>query len=252
LITDGGLLDTSRAVRLKELGVGPVQPTLLSGHPTVHDELKGTASFLATVAAIGRLMKVEVPVCVSFVCTRVNYQCFREVLELCFALGVRSVAFSRFCTAGRGAEQAADLTPTPHQIGTCLDIAEEARRALGMKIHMAISLPLCIASPDARPHLAFGRCALGTSSPGFTIDPMGHLRACSVSPVILGDLRRESWTEILDRAQLGYFQDVTRVPDACRGCELLVRCGGGCRESARGVCGDPGLPDPLARPGIRV
>lgn len=247
LVTDAALIDDRAAARLKALGVGPVQPTLLAARRDVHDRMKGGPSFYATLAAIGRMLKAGVPVTVSFVCTRLNWQHFRDVIELCFALGVRTVAFSRFCTAGVGAAHKDELTPDPVMVSACLDVAVKAVRSLGMKIPIAISLPMCVPDREKHAALRFGRCALSTPDPGYTIDSTGKLRACSVSPVVLGDLRTESWESILARSRPGYFADVSRVPPACAGCDLQAQCRGGCRESARAASGSLDFPDPLAK-----
>ncbi len=249
LITDGGLLTPALAADLARLRVGPVQPTLLAARRDVHDALKGAVAFDATVRAIGYLRAARVPVSVAFVCTRRNAQHFQEVVELCYALGVDTVAFSRFCAAGRGGGTAAEaLLPTPDQVAQCLGVAEFATARLGMRVQVAISLPLCVADLRAYPHLSFGRCALGTAAPGFTLDPAGRLRACSVSPTVLGDLCREPFASIVARAETRYFAAMRAQPAACAGCPAWASCGGGCRETARGCYGDTARPDPLARP----
>jgi radical SAM protein with 4Fe4S-binding SPASM domain len=246
LVTDGGLIDEAAAKRLKELGVAPVQPTLLAADRAVHDRLKGTVgAFDKTITAIGMLRNQKVPVAISFVCTRANYQHFRQVVELAFAMGVQNIAFSRFCTAGTGAERQAELQPTAEQVRHCLDVALEVVEQMGVRVHMAISLPLCLPTAGQLQGLSFGNCALGTGQPGYTIDPWGKLRACSVSAVTLGDLRRESWTTIVERAHAEYFPAVSEIPDACGTCAHATRCRGGCRESVRAVYGDLERPDPL-------
>jgi Fe-coproporphyrin III synthase len=247
LVTDGGLIDEIVAGRLKELGVAPVQPTLLAADRKVHDRLKGTVgAFDKTITAIGILRNHHVPVAISFVCTRANYHHFQQVVELSFAMGVQNIAFSRFCTAGAGAERQGELQPTAEQVQDCLDVALEAVKELGVRVHMAISLPLCLPTSEQLEGLSFGSCALGTGQPGYTVDPWGKLRACSVSSVTLGDLRRESWSTIVDRAHAEYFPAVSVIPEACGTCALAIRCRGGCRESVRAMYGDLERPDPLA------
>lgn len=246
LVTDGALLDDARVADLKRLRVGPVQPTLLAADRATHDRLKGAACFDATVDAILRLLAAGVRTSVAFVCTRQNAALFRDVVELCFALGVRHVAFARFCTAGAGALHDADLRPSAAQVATCLDVAEQAAVRLGVTVHVAISLPLCAAPPERHPHLTFGRCAVSGGNPGFTLDPQGRLRACSISPTVLGDLRTESWATVMERARAGYLARMAEVPSECRGCACVERCGGGCRESALAAFGDLDRADPLA------
>jgi pyrroloquinoline quinone biosynthesis protein E len=246
LVTDGGLLDDPTVALLARLGVGPVQPTLLAADRGIHDALKGAECFDATVEGLARLVAARVPVSVSFVCTKVNHACFRDVVDLCFALGVRTVAFSRFCTAGNGLHHVEALQPEPAQVTACLDVAEEAVARRGMVVHVAISLPPCILDPARYPHLRFGRCAVSSGRPGYTMDPQGRLRACSVSPVVLGDLRTESWGEVMERARDTYLASMARIPASCRSCEARDQCGGGCRESAIAAFSDPDRADPLA------
>lgn len=245
LVTDGGRVDDAVADRLRELRVAPVQATLMAADRLVHDGLKGARCFDDTVAGIQRLLDRGIIATVSFVCTRRNHDRFREVLELCFALGVRSVAFSRLCLTGAAAANRQDLAPDAAMIQGCLDVAEDAATGLGVKTHIAISLPHCALDTGRYPHLSFGGCSLSTKTPGYTIDPWGRLRACSVSPEILGDLRIEGWNEIIDRARAGYLRDVCAMPEPCMSCADLSRCRGGCRESALAVSGSFGAMDPL-------
>ena len=246
LVTDGGLIDDAAAARLARLGVGPVQPTLLAARREVHDRLKGGPGFDATVAAIGRLRRAGVPTAVAFVCTAENAQYFREVVELCLALGVDTVAFSRFCAAGAGVAAAEALTPTVAQLQAALAVGEEANARLGMNVRVAISLPPCVANPADYPHLAFGRCAMTSDQPGFTIDPQGRVRSCSTSPTVLGDLRRERFLDVVARARREALAEAATPPDACVGCPWLAACGGGCRVSAEGTYGSLAHADPLA------
>jgi len=249
MVTDGARLDAAWVARLKELRVAPVQPTLLAADRDAHDRLKGAACFDATVDALARLVAAGVPTSVAFVCTRETAPHFHDVLELAFALGVRSVAFARLCSAGAGAAAGPDLRPTPEQLDACLASAERAVARLGLRVHVAISLPLCAAPPERYPHLAFGRCAVSGGAPGYTLDPQGRLRACSISPTVLGDLTRESWSTVMERARAGYLARMAEVPPPCQGCSYVARCGGGCRESALAALGDLAHADPLALPG---
>ena len=248
LVSDGGLIDDNFVSELVRLRVQPVQPTLLSAERDVHNALKGADCFDATVAAIGRLLRARVPVSVAYVCTSRNYEHFEGVIELCFALGVKTIALNRLCLSGEGAMRREEIAPTPAMIAACLDKAEWANAQLGMNVSIAISLPHCVVDTSEYEHLTFGHCSILTSSPGFTIDSAGNLRACSVSPTILGNLRTEAWDAILARAREDYFAVMAAVPDVCRDCSLYARCGGGCRESALACSGDPTELDPLAGP----
>ena len=245
LVTDGARIDAAVARQLAALQVGPVQPTLLAAQRDLHDELKGAPSFAPTVHAINRLHAAGVPVSVSFVCTRRNHDRFGEVVDLCFALGVKVVAFSRLTLVGAALARAEELAPDADMIAGCMEVAERAIERLGMKIEVAISLPHCVVDRARVPRVRLGGCALATEAPGFTIDPAGNLRACSVSPRVLGSLREESWAAIVDRARRTYFVERCELPLRCRECASLDACRGGCRESAWALCGAGAGLDPL-------
>ena len=245
LVTDGGLIDEAVVSELRRLDIRPVQPTILAADREVHNAIKGADGFDATIAGIGRLVQARIPVAVAFVCTRQNYDHFESVIELCFALGVKTIAFNRLCLTGEGGKRHDEIAPTADMIASCLDKAEWANTSLGMNVSVAISLPHCAVDTANYESLNFGHCSILTSSPGFTIDPVGNLKACSVSPTILGNLEKESWSEITARARLGYFAQMAEMPAACSDCSSRIACGGGCRESALGVCGASDRADPL-------
>ena len=247
LVSDGGLIDATVVSQLVRFGVQPVQPTLLAADRDIHNAIKGADCFDATVAAIGRLLRAGVPVSVAYVCTSRNYDHFESVVELCFALGVKTIAFNRLCLTGEGGKRRDEIAPTVDMIVSCLEKADWANAHLGMNVSIAISLPHCVVDTSRYENLTFGHCSILTSAPGFTIDSAGNLRACSVSPTILGNLRTDSWDAILARSRDGYFAEMAAVPDMCRECALHSRCGGGCRESAISCSGSAQSPDPLAR-----
>lgn len=247
LVTDGSGIGEAEAAQLARLKVAPVQPTLLAAERSLHDALKGAACFDDTVAAIARLRRAGVPVSVAFVCTRQNWDRLHEVVELCFALDVKTIAFSRCCAAGAASLRPSELLPTREMVLAGLEVAEWANARLGMNVRVAISLPPCAVEARRFPHLALGRCAVTSEQPGYTIDPAGNLRVCSISPTVLGSLLDEPWAALMARARLGYLRELAEVPAACRVCPLLIRCGGGCRETARACNGGrPGAADPLA------
>lgn len=246
LVTDGGLVTSETASALKALGVGPVQPTLLSADRVTHNLLKGVDCFDDTLEGIANLQRNKVPVSLSFVCTRLNFGHFRDVLDLSFALSIRSVAFSRFCSSGAGSRSPEPLAASREMVLSCLDVAEEAMRALDLTVHVAISLPLCLVRSRGYKHLRFGTCALGTASPGFTIDPWGGLRACSISSRVLGDLRSKSYPELMRTGGEDWLSLASSPPSACLNCPDVRQCRGGCRMTAWNIDGHLGNPDPLA------
>lgn len=249
LLTDGGRVDRPLARALARHGVGPVQLTVLSTEAATHDRLKGTPGALQrTLAGLAELVAAGVPVSLAFVCMRDTASEFEAVLRLAFGLGLPTVALARLCPVGSAGGRREELEPRPEDLESALGAAQRATQELGLRVPVAISLPHCTFPPERYPDLSFGSCALLGSAPGFTLDPSGRLRACSISETPLGDANTAGWAALRQAAERGYLAEARRLPAVCHGCARLARCRGGCRESARAATGRWGTLDPLARP----
>lgn len=227
VVTGGALIGDSEARELKRRNVVRVQPTILSADADVHNTIKGQESLQDTLHAIALLKRHDVPVSVAFICTRANHEHLEEVLQLCRALGVEHLAFSRLCTTGEASKHCEELWPEPRMVAESL--AELV--GLGAKYHVKtfnmVAVPHCV-SPSG------GRCSLVSGSPNYTVDPWGRVRPCSVSSEVLGKLGVDTWNTIESRYQDVLLPTVAAaVPDECARCERLKQCGGGCRESGR-------------------
>ena len=49
-------------------------------------------------------------------------------------------------------------------------------------------MPPCLFDHARYGHLSFGFCAAGTERAYYTLDPLGNLRPCNQSPLILGNM----------------------------------------------------------------
>ncbi|MBI4703007.1 MAG: radical SAM protein [Deltaproteobacteria bacterium] len=247
IITDGAHLDASLASSLAERQVAAVQPTLLSGSAELHDSLRGPGAFREATRAIATAAAAGLKVSVCMVVTRLNYQEAERVAELCFALGARGLALSRFCPAGRAAAAAGALMPDAAQVRAAAQAAASACRSLGLPLAAAVTIPRCVWSDPDRPPIRVGVCSLVGPKSTVTIGPDGAVRSCSLSTKTVGSLASEPWETLCRRlwdGELGALRAST--PEPCRDCPQLARCLGGCRLSALAMFADASRPDPLA------
>ncbi|MBI4509892.1 MAG: radical SAM protein [Deltaproteobacteria bacterium] len=243
LITNGSHVSMATAKRLATAGVRSVQLTFLSATPEEHDRLKGARSFDDTVRACMNLHDERIPVQACFVATNQNWHDFPCVIELCLALGIRSIVYNRMSPAGWAVNRLADLLPEVDQVRANLEAAEKLGRRWGIRVVTAMPIPPCLIRAVEFPWVQFGFCSTGTSSPNLVIDPMGNVRSCNLSRTILGNIVHQDWAEIMRNPYPREFR--RRVPDACRGCEHAQSCQGGCKESAFAVMGDLRHQDPF-------
>ena len=243
LITNGSHVTPEVADRLAALKVRSVQLTLLSADRARHDALKGAECFDDTVRAILDLLDRKVPVQVCFVSMRENWADLEGVMELCFALGVRAIAYNRMSPTGGAIHQVARLMPSVEEIEHNLDTAERLGPRWGIAVSTAMPIPPCLVRIERYRHVKFGFCSVGTHSPNIAIDPMGNVRSCNLSANILGNITRQGWPEIHAQPYLHTFPD--KVPAMCRGCRYERSCQGGCKEAGFATFGDHGHPEPF-------
>jgi radical SAM protein with 4Fe4S-binding SPASM domain len=246
LVTNGAHVSPEAARELAALGVRAVQLTLLAARPELHDELKGAASFDDTTRAVCDLLENGVPVQACFVATRRNWRELAEVLELCLALGIRSLAYNRMSPAGGAL---LELLPTAEQVEANLDTAERLGRGWQIQVATAMPIPPCLIRIQRYRWIKFGFCSTGSRSPNLVIDPLGNVRSCNLSGEILGNIVERSWAQVMRNP---YPERFTRaLPPICRGCHYERSCQGGCKESALATFGALDHPEPFLESGRR-
>jgi pyrroloquinoline quinone biosynthesis protein E len=243
VITNGSHVDQDVARRLATSGVSSVQLTLLAADRDEHDRLKGAVCFDDTVRAAVNLAEVEVPVQVCFVAMHENADRFADVMELCFALGVRAISYNRMSPTGGAIHHIARLMPTVEQIERNLETAETLGRRWGIHVATAMPIPPCLIRIERYSWVDFGFCSTGSKSPNIVIDGTGRVRSCNLASGVLGNFLHQDWAEIFANPYQREFK--RNVPQMCRGCAYEQSCQGGCKESAFATFGDHAHPEPL-------
>ncbi|MCA9667131.1 MAG: radical SAM protein [Myxococcales bacterium] len=243
LITNGSHVTAEAVQRLARAGVASVQLTLLSAHPAKHDLLKGAKCFDDTVRAVLDLAGGGVPVQVCFVAMRQNWRDFEEVMELCFALGVRALSYNRMSPTGWAVHQVDKLMPEVAHVEANLETAERLGRRYKIHVATAMPIPPCLIRIERYPWVKFGFCSTGTHSPNIVIDALGNVRSCNLSSGLLGNIARQEWSDLTIQPYQQRFKK--NVPEMCRGCAYETSCQGGCKESAFATYGAFDHPEPF-------
>ncbi len=249
LISNGSHIPPGVAEELVAAGVRSVQLTLLAGDRALHDRLKGAVCFDDTCRAALDLIEAGVAVQVCYVAMKENSGAGAEggqlplVLDLCLALGVKSLSYNRMSPTGGAIHHIARLMPTVEQIEADLGTIEIRARRYGIRVGTAMPLPPCLFRLERYPWLEVGFCSTGSSSPNLVIDVIGNVRSCNLSSELLGNLQRQEWREIMAHPYPQRFK--REVPEMCRGCAHERTCQGGCKESGFATFGDRQHPEPL-------
>jgi radical SAM protein with 4Fe4S-binding SPASM domain len=244
VISNGRLLDEKTVVRLLDCGVGLFELPLLSDRREVHDELSATpGAWDAVLAALANIRLHHGQAVAAFVATQKNVADLAGTARLAFAFGVRGMMLNRFNPGGRGRQPLDELLPTLEQVREMLVDADAAGRQYGLPISCSIPLQPCLVDLPQYPHLNFGFCAAGTARAYYTLDPLGNLRPCNHSDLILGNLFEHTFPELVGSPENRAFG--CALPEFCRACSRAQECQGGCKAAAQVCFGSPERPDPF-------
>lgn len=245
VITNGTLLTKERVAATAEDVTFEV--TLLSYRPEVHDYLAGRAgAWKATFDGMCNVRRAEGSLAAVFVATKLNFADLPITAELAIAAGAGTLMYNRINLGAHNLRRAGELLPTPEMIRENLDVLEELSIQYGIPVSVSVVIEPCVVDVRKYKHLHFGWCPLAGEGAYFTIDPLGNIRICNHSPVIMGNLKRDSFREIYySHPHVQSFRETW--PAECGSCdpELKKLCCGGCRAAAEQCYGTPSRIDPF-------
>lgn len=230
LLTNGTLIDQDQAKQLAALGVKGVQVSI-EGPEDIHDSIRGKGSFAAACRGISHLVAAGNTVTMNATLSEINADKFREMIDLCAALGAQRFGFSRLVPSGRGAALV-DRMLEPQRIREIYE-AIFAIPAAGIEIvtgDPVASQMRTKGGADDYGAIATGGCAAAIS--GLTILPDGTVVPCRRLPIPLGNVRKDSLREIWANSPiLEQLRDRGRYEGKCGTCRRWAHCRG-CRAIA--------------------
>lgn len=242
LISNGTLMNDAIAAELADAGVTTFEFTLLAADRETHNSLVRRESFDQLIEAIASVRAVGGAVATTFVATSANIGQWEETLELNVALGVTGILFNRLNVGGTAVADATRLMPSLADLDRALRIADAAVEKYGISISCGVPVPPCALNRAPYPNVHFGDCPVGTARAYPTVDPLGNVRPCNHSPLILGNLFDADFRSILASDAVRTY--AATLPSECKDCEHARTCRGGCRAAAE-VCGDSRNIDPF-------
>jgi radical SAM protein with 4Fe4S-binding SPASM domain len=205
-----------------------------------HDEIRGKGNFNRTVSTVKRLSESGINTTVHFVVHKSNYPANIDQLESFFnllqRLGVKGVTFSLLVPIGRGRSMK-ELVLIPNEVKVLFQWLIEVSKSFPA-LHLDNSRPLWVGIEN---------CAGGVCPAGFRICailPNGDVLPCRRLPIVLGNLKSQSFFEIWYKSDILWQLRERKKINHCGKCKFLERCAG-CRAMAYAVYGDFMARDPL-------
>lgn len=246
IITNGTLLTREKVAATMVGGVYEV--SLHSYRPEIHDRLSGRqGAWNRVIDGMLNVRQAGGHQVAAFVATKLNYMDLYQTAELAIALGSWGMLYNRINLGTRNRRYAEELLPTPAMIRENLDMLEElGARYYPFAISIAIVIEPCVVDLRKYRHIHFGFCPKGGDGSYFTIDPVGNVRTCNHSPVILGNLKNDRFSQLFhNHPYVCNFRD--SLPVECVDCapDLKEICRGGCSAAAEQWYGTSSRVDPF-------
>ncbi|HEY6871943.1 MAG TPA: radical SAM protein [Geobacteraceae bacterium] len=243
VLSNGTLIDGKSAARLKELGVAGVQVSL-EGPEAIHDSIRGSGSFAATVTGVRHLLRAGLPVTLNATLSRLNMHATGDMTALAASLGVQRFGLARLVPAGRGADMLSDMLTTRE----VHDLYEElfTTPVPGLQIVSGDPVAAQMAAEPAGDAgcTPYGGCAAGVS--GLTILADGTIVPCRRLPIPIGNVRQDALREVWATSEvLARLREKSLYGGKCATCERWSGCRG-CRGVAYAYAQANGCDDYLA------
>ncbi|MFQ5791674.1 MAG: radical SAM protein, partial [Acidobacteriota bacterium] len=228
--TNGLLMDTEVAARLKQAGLEGVGISLDSLSPLEHDGFRGVpGAWRRAVTAIEACRAVELHVQLHTTLTRQNVAQIPSFVGLAQYLDVAMVNFFFLICTGRG-QSLSDLTPQEYESALQAIARVQAKMAFPMiqarcaPHFKRILYQMDPASPFTRAQgYDGGGCLAATRY--CRVDPTGNVTPCPYLKSVAGNLRRASFWTIWDQSPLlAELRRPTRG-GRCGRCEFAALCG---------------------------
>jgi radical SAM protein with 4Fe4S-binding SPASM domain len=244
VITSGALLTRARAAQFPAGTTFEI--TLFCADAALHDRIVGRAgAFQRVLQGAASALEHGCTLVASVVLNRLNAGHTRDALELGIALGADAFLLNRMNLSRLTLPHAGQLSPTVEQLKDALGAAEAIAVEYEAAISVSVPIPPCVVDPAPYSHLHFGWCPRGGPKAYYTVSHNGLLRPCNHSSVVLGDLRKKSFEELVHSRKASSFW--APVPDECRTCTHPLRdsCLGGCPAASDECYGTRKRVDPL-------
>ncbi len=234
--SNGSLIDSVVAHKLKKAGLTTVSISLDSSKPELHDQFRGvTGSWKKAVNAIKVLRENNLLVQVNTTVTQQNYKEIDEIMSLAEDLGVENFHLFFLVPTGRGVKMT-DISPSKYEAMLKTTFAKTSKHNLNVKPSCAPQFMRIAFNEGLDMRQWIRGCIAGLYY--CRIYPDGEITPCPYLPIKLGNIREKSFKEIWFNSELfNSLRNLKSLKGKCGYCEYNSLCGG-CRARAYGLTND--------------
>jgi len=231
IISNGNIGTKQDYSQLVKMGVTLFELPIHSYNSISHDYLtQVSGSWNKTVQSVKSLIELNANVVGVIVLTKVNHSEVEETLLFINKLGIKHVMLNRFNIGGKGISEQKNLLLNHKELQNAFRIANSYGKKLGLKISSNVCTPFCVIDPEDYNNIKMSSCAANVVNMPLTLDITGNMRLCNHSPVIIGNIFKNTLKDMLNSEYVKSWKDI--VPDYCIDCEKYSKCLGGCRAAS--------------------
>ena len=241
IITNGNApAETYR--QLAKMKVDLMEFSIHSYQPEVHDRIVRVAgSWDQAITNMKFMIENGIAVVPAFVITSLNYMDTLATIRFFNQIGIHRIMVNRYNFGGEGMNYP-NLSANAAQLQETFRQLDDYASKYPVKLFSGVCTPHCLLHPDDYPHIRFGNCDSDVYKRPLTFDLEGNLRLCNHSPVVVGNIYKQSLSEIFANPYLAEWEDLDMA--FCNPCTRLQQCKGGCRAASEQMgyslkCEDP-------------
>lgn len=216
--------------QLTKMQVDMVEFSVHASIPEVHDRITGIPGAWENAMKYMQLMiDYGISVTPVIVVTSLNYQYVEDTVRFFFQKGIRSVMVNRYNLGGEGLNHP-DLSANALQLKEVFGKLNQFAEDYAIYLFSGVCTPHCVLNPDDYPNIRFGSCSANVYQRPLTFDLEGNLRLCNHSPVVVGNIFKQSFETIFANPYVAEWDDLNF--SFCKDCVRLSKCKGGCRAAS--------------------
>lgn len=226
LITNGTLIDDSRAMDLSRAGLASAQVSLEGASPATHDALTGVPrSFEKTLRGVRALASAGISVHTNTTVSRANVGELAQIVVFAADLGMTRLSMNLVIPCGSACAGGEDIWVRYSEVRELVLDARRAAREASIEFLWYSPTPYCMFNPLAE---GFGSKSCAACDGLLSVAPTGDVLPCSSAAVSVGNLFEQPFHEIWSGARAATWRRWDFTPAECAGCDHEHYCGGAC------------------------
>ena len=224
LITNGTLIDTRSARRLKEAGLASAQVSIEADRANEHDAITGVpGSFDASVIGLASLRDAGIFVHPHATLCSLNRDRVENLPRFAKSLGIDRFSLNMVIPAGRALEPGLGIGY--RDIPAILERIMDAARAANVNFMWYSPTPMCLFNPIPA---GLGNKGCSACEGLLSVNPAGELLPCSSWPEPIGNLMTEGFEALWFGARARWIREKREAHAGCRDCKDFAACHGAC------------------------